>query len=440
MASKRFRKQLFDFMELTAAGKAGDIWIYGDITDDKWYDNDVTPQIIKDSLEEMGTVNALNIHINSYGGSCVAGNTIVNLIDNYKKKTGVFVSAYIDGIAASMGSGIAMAADYIYMAENAIFMVHKPFSIAIGNANDMEREKEILDKVEDTLVVNYMRHFNGTEEEMRQLMEDESWLTADEALGYGFCDEIIEPVQIAASAKGICINGKDFCESKLKGKFKETKKERENVFDYDDRLSDIGVDKELFKKFNAPVEAVENIVKTFLDAELDVLSHYDEVEKSTRYTAHLFGEPNEDGTRTSMIKWEPKNFFIDKKIVESFITKDMAEYNLGKKLTADQVIEFAKIGIEDEEINDKAKAYDKLVSAAIEDAIKSGIRAKGDSFNDVKWKKILNTLDYEEIIDQKNEWEAEAKLVLKAGKRVSQMQELNNKPDNSAVNIEEYKI
>lgn len=398
MASKRFRKQLFDFMELTGSENEGELWLYGDIADEKWYDSDVTPGFIRDSLNEMGPVKTLNLHINSYGGSCVAGNTIVNLIDNYKRKTGARVIAYIEGIAASMGSGITMAADYIYMAENAIFMVHKPFSIAIGNADDMAHEKEVLDKVEDTLVSNYMRHFNGTEDEMRQLMADESWLTADEALTYGFCDEVIEPVQIAASAKGMNINGYDFAEAKLKDKFKETKaKEMEPMFEYDDKLKDFGIDEDTFKELNCSADSIEKIINNY-----------------------------------------PK---IESPAFEEFISQDKVKEVLGTEMDAEIVLNLAKAGMEmDHDADAKAKAYDKLVNGAIDDAIKSGIRAKGDSFNDVKWKKILATLDYEEIIDQKNEWEAEAKLVLKAGKRVSQVNNLDNKPDNSAVNIDDFKL
>lgn len=417
---KKFKKQLYDFMTLSANESEGDLWIYGDITDDKWYDNDVTPNTIRQSLNEMGNVGTLNLRINSYGGSCVAGNTIVNLIDTYKRKTGAKVHAYIDGIAASMGSGIPMAADYIYMAENAIFMVHKPFSFAAGNADDMEKKKEILDKVEDTLVKNYMRHFNGTEDEMRQLMADESWLTADEALEYGLCDEIVPAIAVAASAKGIRINNVDFSDMQLKDKFKENltaseiipqfrpngpaensiteakRKAVENVFEYDQKLMDYGISKDYFDSLNIGAEIVMPIVET------------------------VYKQGLED--KKNQIKENFRNVF-------------------GEDFTDEQIIDFVKSGMDADPIaNTKAKEYDKLVNAAIDDAIKSGIKAKGDSFNDSKWKKILNTLDYNEIIDQKNEWEAEAKIVLKAGKRVSQMNNPDSKGDSSAVNLDDFKL
>lgn len=401
---RKFNKKIYDFMTLSANESEGDLWIYGDIADNKWYNDDVTPNTIKNSLNEMGNVGTLNLRINSYGGSCVAGNAIVNLIDNYKRKTGAKIHAYIDGIAASMGSGITMAADYIFMAENAIFMVHKPFSIAVGNADDMEKEKEILDKVEDTLVANYMRHFNGTEEEMRQLMADETWLTADEALEYGLCDEVVPAVAVAASANGIRINKVDFGDSRLKDKFKET--EVDNVFEYDDSLKELGISEEQFKEFD-------------IDSA-----------KATRIASCVYKNLYED-------------FKKDSDSFDEIKTKwnDFCKENFGKELEMDEVLSFAKIGHDADPVsNNKAKEYDKLVNSAIDDAIKSGIKAKGDSFNDSKWKKILNTLDYSEIIDQKNEWEAEAKLVLKAGRRVSQMSNPDNNGDSSAVNMDDYKL
>lgn len=394
----KFKKQLYDFMSLSAADNdEGEFLIYGDITDDKWYDSDVTPQSIMDAFNEMGAVKTLNLRINSYGGSCVAGNTIVNIIDDYKRKTGAKVAAYIDGIAASMASGISMAADYVYMAENAIFMVHKPYSIAFGNSDDMMHEAEILEKVENTLVKNYMRHFNGTEDELRQLMADESWLNADEALEWGFADEIVEPVRIAASAKGININGRNFIDEKVKDKFKGKETESDEVFEYDNSLMDYGISEDAFNALDMSAEDVNKVINAI---------------------------PLSGGVKA-----------------DEFLPQDKATEFFGKELTADEILDFAKAGMEvDAEASSKAKAFDKLVNAAIDDAIKSGIRAKGEAFNETKWRKLLNALDYEDIIDQKNEWEAEAKIVNKAGVRVSQMRNSSRQEDKSAVNIEDYKF
>lgn len=431
---KTFKKQLYDFMSLSANDKEGDLWIYGDITDDKWYDTDVTPKTIRDALDEMGPVGTLNLRVNSYGGSCVAGNAIVNLIDNYKRKTGAKVNTYIEGIAASMGSGIAMAGDKVYMAENAIFMVHKPFSLAIGNSDDMLKEAEVLEKVEDTLVTNYMRHFNGTEDEMRQLMADESWLTADEALEYGLCDEIVSSVAVAASANGIRINGKEFAEEKLKNKFKETEKRGDTMFEYDNSLAKYGIDEEKFNALNLSVDVIQNVIDSVSVPPTE--NEYEYNDSLSEYgidndTFNSYGVSSDTITEIANNLSNKFNEDMISKIKDAGIETD----------SIDEVINLAKIGSEvDDSEHDKAKAYDKMVNAAIEDAMKSGVRAKGDEFNDSKWKKILSSLEYDEIVDQKNEWEAEAKLVLKAGKRVSQMGNPDNKGDNFAVNPDDYKF
>lgn len=207
----KYRKKLNDFMTAVSADSEGEIWVYGDIVDDAWWDNEVSPITIRDSLDEMGPVSSLNIRVNSYGGSVYAGNAIINILDGYRRKNGTKINAYIEGIAASMGSGIPMVADKIYMAENAMYMIHKPFTLVYGNSSELEKNIEILEKAEETLIANYMRHFKGTEDELRQMLADETWLTAKESLEYGFCDEIIPAVAVAASARGgIFINQQEF--------------------------------------------------------------------------------------------------------------------------------------------------------------------------------------------------------------------------------------
>ena len=102
-------REVCQFIQAKADGNGeGELWVYGDITDEKWWDSDVTPAGIRDALSEMGTIGTLNLRINSAGGSVFAGNAIINIIASYKKKSSVKVHAYIEGLAASMGSNIPM--------------------------------------------------------------------------------------------------------------------------------------------------------------------------------------------------------------------------------------------------------------------------------------------------------------------------------------------
>lgn len=429
-----YKKVINQYITAKASGSEGELWIYGDIADDKWYDSDVTPASIRDALQEMGNIKTLNLRINSYGGSVFAGNAIVNVIDAYRKKTKVTVNTYIDGIAASMASGIAMVADKIYMAENAMFMLHKPLTLAVGNANDLEKSIEMLNKAEDTLIVNYMRHFKKSEDELRELLDAESWLTAKESLEYGLCDEIIPAVEIAASAKGIVINGNEFRSSidMIKDKYKINTKKEVNDMKYDESLSKYGITEDAFNGFVASASPIASICDSVLATIADSIKNGEtvfDVGEDGKYHA----TQNVCGTDFVMT--------VDNLAVDSFMTSNQAVDALGKELTADEILAFAKDGMEmDHDADTKAKAYDALVKSAIDEAIKNGIKAKGDSFNQDKWKKILNSLDYEEILDQSKEWEEDAKNALKAGKKVSEPYNPDNKANDNLVNPEDYKF
>ena len=374
----------------------GELYIYGDIEDIKWWNEDITPIEIKNALDNMGEISQLDIHINSYGGSVFAGNAIVNLIENYKKKRKCSVYTYIEGIAASMASGISTVGDKVYMADNSLYMVHKPLSYVSGNANDLEKEIEILNKVEDTLVANYMKKFNGTEEELRQMLSDETWLTAEEAQDYGFVDKIIESVEIVASAKSnsLIINKMEFDNSKIADIIKDkkiniqTKKnkgkgETQEMKVYDSKLMDFGIDESIFNAFDVESEKVLEIV--------------------------------------SAVKFEPEP-------VAEFISKQSATEALGvDDITAEQLFDYAKKGMSvDVESTRKASAYDKIVSDLKEETLKNALKAAGtDDFNENVTKKMLNALDYDELAEQNKIFEAQAKARLNAGKRLSKPIEEN---------------
>lgn len=380
----------------------GDIYIYGDIASNKLFDEDVTPTSILESLDDIGNVQTLNLHINSYGGTTVDGNAIINILENYRANTGCQINAYIEGIAASMASGIPMVANKIYMADNALMMIHKPYMGVIGNEEDLEQGIEVLQKTEDTLVTNYMRHFNGTEEELRDLLKAETWLTADEALAYGLCDEVIEGIAIAASAKGFVVNKQNYnrlpevAVAKLTPLAKAKKKGENKVFEYNEELRKFGIAEDSFKSYEVSADTALAIAQCAVD----------------------FSQP------TGIVA----------------LTEEQVMAALGENKTADDILALATAGKNYNPADtEKAKAYDKMVAKAIDEAIVSGTRAKGDNFNEAKWKKILATLEFDEIVDQQKEWEEEAKMALNAGKHISQ-QNSQGKFTNAAINPNDYTI
>jgi ATP-dependent protease ClpP protease subunit len=413
-----FDREICQFIHAKANGTSeGELWIYGDITDDKWYDSDVTPAGIRDALKDMGDIKILNIRVNSLGGNVFAGNAIQNIIDSYRRKTNCKVHAYIDGIAASMGSNIPMVADKIYAADNSLYMLHKPLAFAYGNANDLEKAKEMLDKAEITLINNYMRHFTGTEDELKQMLSDETWLTADEALSYGLCDEVIASVSVAASAKTIKYGAVDFLKEKLPVDFiKETdsddtrKEDKRDMsrFKYDSALMDrFGIDEAAFAAFGVSSESVVAIVEaasaklqTPAKAESDEAEEAEEADEAEE-TEKPEGEEVEPAG-------EAKPAEVKEEVA---VAEDRVKAALGVSVTNDQLLELAVAG----------KKYKALCDDAIEDAIKQGIRAYGEKFNEDRWRKTFSAgqFDLTDIQEQSDEWNEMAKADLKAGKRVS---------------------
>jgi ATP-dependent Clp protease protease subunit len=389
----------------SAKNESAEINIYGDICDEKWFDEDVTPKAILDALDDAGAVKNLNIHINSYGGSVFAGNAIVNILDSYKRKSGATINVYNDGLAASMASGIACAGDKVYAAKNSLFMYHKPLMVMQGNAEDFESAISVLNKTEDALVSNYMRKFNGTEEELRDMLAKETWLTADEAKEYGFVDEIIEANKIAASANGIRINDQTFdgrVADIVKNKYPDITIEKEEPkLKYDEALNAFGIDETMFNTLDMESDKLMQIANTVKTA----------------------------------VTPEP---------VAEFIAQDAAIAALGKDdITADEVLNFAKAGmnpVDTTAIQNKANEYDKIVEKARADALVNAMKAQGDSYNEQRMKKYLDVLDYSEIVDQSNAWNEEAKKILHAGYRGSQPNSALNNTKEKPVNKADYDI
>ena len=151
----------------------------------------------KGFLAELGALpdgTPLALRLNSPGGSVFDAVAIYNAI---KRHSGT-VTVWIDGIAASAASYIAMAGDEIVMPENAFLMIHDPAGVVMGTSIDMRAMAEALDKIKGSLLQGYAAKSGRSHEEIAPLMAAETWLDAKDALDLGFADRIAEPVRIAA--------------------------------------------------------------------------------------------------------------------------------------------------------------------------------------------------------------------------------------------------
>jgi ATP-dependent Clp endopeptidase proteolytic subunit ClpP len=184
--------------EITSKADKAEIWIYEMIGEDFWTGGGITA---KNFQKELASVKAsqIDLHINSPGGVVFDGVTIYNLIKQHPAN----VTTYIDGLAASIASVIALAGDKVIMAANALYMVHNPTGLAMGTANDMRSLADVLDKIAGTMIVTYVGKTGKTESDIKAMLDAETWMTADEALEYGFIDEISEEMDMAACAKFI---------------------------------------------------------------------------------------------------------------------------------------------------------------------------------------------------------------------------------------------
>ena len=122
------------------------------------------------------------------GGSTFQGLAIYNLLKQHKAK----INAYIDGIAASSASIIAMAGDKIYMPKTSLMMIHNCWTYTMGNAKELRKTAEDMDKIAVAYKEAYLDKIQIDEEKLDQLLEDETYLTAKECIEMGFADEIIE--------------------------------------------------------------------------------------------------------------------------------------------------------------------------------------------------------------------------------------------------------
>jgi len=158
-----------------------DIYVYGEIVSgsDKWDDSDVTFKDFKDNLEGLTGNEIINMYINSPGGSVIATQGIVAMLQRAKSK-GVTINATIDGLGASCASFLPLVADNIYTYKSSLMMVHHPMSSAFGNVKDLQGQINILNKIEkDVMLTIYMSKVRDgvSEEHIKDLIDKESWLS-----------------------------------------------------------------------------------------------------------------------------------------------------------------------------------------------------------------------------------------------------------------------
>ena len=165
-----------------------DIYIYDEIGS-----HDVNA---KSFIEELKKYKGkpLNIHINSIGGEVFDGMAIANAIKQHQGET----RSYVEGIAASIATIVVLAADKVYMSENSLFMINNAWGGSMGEANDLRKQADVLEKISNEIANTYVKKTNLPVDRVKEMMQEETWLNAEEAKEIGFVDEITEAIKVAA--------------------------------------------------------------------------------------------------------------------------------------------------------------------------------------------------------------------------------------------------
>lgn len=168
-----------------------ELLVYEEIGENYWTGGGVTAKSVKQSLDAAGNYDSVTLRINSPGGDAFEGAAIYSLL----KASGKPVNVFVDGIAASAASIIAMAGDRITMSNVGMLMVHNAWSLCIGDGDDMRKCADTLDKVSASIAQAYVAKTGKTAEEIKTIMDAESWMGAQECVDEGFATAIAAPAE-----------------------------------------------------------------------------------------------------------------------------------------------------------------------------------------------------------------------------------------------------
>ncbi len=216
------KNKFYEFKNQT--DESTDLYIYGAISNDKnddWYpsEQDVDLKDFKSLLDTLPSHSTLNIYVNSPGGSVFAASTMCSMLQRLQTTKNIYIKAFIDGLAASAASFLIMVADEINVYSNSMLMIHKPMSLAFGNAKDMQKEIDTLNSIEDNVMLPlYEKKTKCDRETIKNLIDAESWLSAEEVDNLFNVNLIKE-----AKANTACVDEKIFKHYKNIPKNLETK-------------------------------------------------------------------------------------------------------------------------------------------------------------------------------------------------------------------------
>lgn len=270
-------------------------------------------------IEAQDVINAvpedieeINIHINSPGGSVFEGIAIFNFLKTHKAKKNVFV----DGLAASMGSILAMVGDEITIYDNAFFMIHDPWVMMSGNADELVKEAEFLRKIEATMAAIYAEKTGLEEAEILELMHAETWFTGEEAKEKGFAGVVATAPEQNSINFDLSLFENAPQRQGVAAKIKDKKEKTED---------------EMNKKLRAMLEAM-GLSKDATEDEAWEFFAKNKVEEEVDIEAEKAKAKAEEKTRQADIRHYVNAAGLDDVFAQKLIDEDVSAEDAGKKI------------------------------------------------------------------------------------------------------------
>ena len=261
------------------AGETADVYIFDEIGT-----YGITAQEFINDIKDLKG-SPINLRINSLGGDVFDGMAMYNVIKRREAKTTV----YIEGIAASIATIIALGADEVVMAENSLFMIHNAWGGTMGEAKEMRKTADTLDKISGELIDIYRKKTGLSYEVLSEMMDEETWLNAEEALSMGFIDTISDSIKVAAK----------YDVSKFKNITQEEIKNKLSI-----NINNKKMTNELKEWFNNKVEEIVTAVKGEVKVSADVA-------EQTAITVNL---GDNDEIKNKISEFESSNIELSNKI------------------------------------------------------------------------------------------------------------------------------
>ena len=168
-----------------------ELFLYGTIAEESWFDDDITPEMFRSEL--MSGTGPVTVWLSSPGGDCIAASQIYTMLMDYPFD----VTVKIDGIAASAASVIAMAGTTVLMAPTSCIMIHDPMTVAMGNEGDMEKAIDMLQEVKAAIINAYELKTGQPRKTLSKMMDEETWMNAGKAVELGFADRLLEDEKLS---------------------------------------------------------------------------------------------------------------------------------------------------------------------------------------------------------------------------------------------------